>query len=251
MPICIRVSFRRGKRFDPSVSTGACLRLEYKDRKPQAAEKRSIEMKKKKALLAVLLVLVLAGGSAAYYFLVYGSNFIITDNAKVTAKMYSIYPSAPGSLLEWNVRNGDYVDKNEVLGRTQSLPCIISPIRGTVVQDNVQRNQTVSAATQLAVIADTENLYIGVNVEETKITQIAIGQQVDVKLDAYPGTVFSGTVTEIESATQTYFSGTSSFTTSGTYTKVTQNIPVKVEISNPDDLPLIFGMNATVKFYVK
>jgi multidrug resistance efflux pump len=90
-----------------------------------------------------------------------------------------------------------------------------------------------------------------VNVEETRITQVSIGQKVDVKIDAYPGSTFEGTVTEIGSTTQTYFSATSSFTTSGTYTKVTQNIPVKVEISNPDGLPLIFGMNATVKFYVK
>jgi len=207
--------------------------------------------KKKKVLLAIILLVVLIGGCAAYYFFVYSSGFIVTDNAKVTAKMYSIYPTSPGSLLEWNVRNGDYVDKDEVLGRTQNLPYIISPIKGTVVQDNVQQNQNVSASTQLAVIADTDNLYIGVNVEETKISQISIGQKVDVKLDAYPGKTFAGTVTAIESITQTYFSSVSSFTTSGTYTKVTQNIPVKVEISNPDDLPLIFGMNATVKFYVK
>ncbi len=207
-------------------------------------------MKKKKIFLAVLLLALLIGGGAFYYFFVYSSGFIVTDNAKVTAKMYSIYPTSPGSLLEWDVRNGDVVDKDEVLGRTQSLPYIVSPIKGTVVQDNVEQNQAVSAATQLAVIADTDHLYIGVNVEETKISEISIGQKVDVKLDAYPGRTFSGTVTEIASTTQTYFSSTSSFSTSGTYTKVTQNIPVKVEISDPDDLPLIFGMNATVKFYV-
>lgn len=207
-------------------------------------------MKKRVALSVILLLLAVAGGCAAYYFLIYSSNFIVTDNAKVTAQMYSVFPSSPGELLEWNVRNGDYVDKNEILGRTQSLPYITSPIKGTVVQDNVEPNQSVSDATQLAVIADTDQLYIGVNVEETKIAQIFIGQKVDVKLDAYPGQNFLGTVTEIGSTTQTYFSSASSFTTSGTYTKVTQNIPVKVEIENPDDLPLIFGMNATVKFYV-
>jgi hypothetical protein len=57
--------------------------------------------------------------------------------------MYSIYPSSAGSLLEWDVRNGDYVDEGEVLGRTQSLPYITIPVKGTVVQDNVEQNQTV------------------------------------------------------------------------------------------------------------
>ncbi|MDF2838696.1 MAG: hypothetical protein K0S60_399 [Evtepia sp.] len=145
----------------------------------------------------------------------------------------------------------DFVDKDEVLGRTQGLPYITSPIKGTVVQDNVEKGQVVSATTQLAVIADTDHLYVGVNVEETEIAKIAIGQNVNIKIDAYPGKTFSGTVTEIGSTTQTYFSANSSFTTSGTYTKVTQYIPVKVEISNPDNLPLIFGMNATVKFDLK
>jgi len=205
-------------------------------------------MKKKKVLMVLVLILVIAGGSAAYYFFIYSAGFLTTDNAKVTAKMYPIYPSSPGNLLEWNVRNGDYVDKDEVLGRTQSLPYITSPIKGSVVQDNVEKGQIVSATTQLAVIADTDALYIGVNVEETEITKIAIGQTTQVKIDAYPGKTFAGTVTEIGSTTQTYFTSNSSFTTSGTYTKVTQYIPVKVEISNPDDLPLIFGMNATVKF---
>jgi multidrug resistance efflux pump len=221
------------------------------DKQFYSVEKRGFGMKKKKIIPVILLLAVLIGGGAAYYFLVYSAGFITTDNAKVTAKMYSIYPSSAGTLLEWDIRNGDYVDEGEVLGRTQSLPYITSPIKGTVVQDNAQQNQTVSAATQLAVIADTDNLYIGVNVEETRITQVAIGQKADVKIDAYPGRTFEGTVTEIGSTTQTYFSAASSFTTSGTYTKVTQNIPVKVEIENPDGLPLIFGMNATVKFYVK
>ena len=209
-----------------------------------------LSMKNKKIIPVLIALAVIIGGCAAGYA-IYSSNFIKTDNAKVTAKMYTIYPASPGSLLEWNVRNGDYVDKDEVLGRTQGLPYISSPIKGTVVQDNVNKDQVVAATTQLAIIADTDNMYIGVNISEIKISKISIGQRVKVKIDAFPRETFEGTVTEIGSTTQTYFSSATSFTTSGTYTKVTQNIPVKVEIQNPDNLPLVFGMNATVTFYVK
>jgi len=209
-------------------------------------------MKKGKIILfAILAVLIVAGCGTGYYFLIYSNNFVTTDNAKVTATMYTVYPTSAGKLLEWDVREGDVVDQNEILGRTQGLPYITAPIKGTVVQDNVERNQTVSTATSLAVIADTDNMYIGVNVEETKIAEVAVGQQVDVSIDAYPDVTFSGTVTEIDSTTQSYFSGTVSYSTSGTYTKVTQTIPVKVEIENPDGLPMVFGMNATVKIHVK
>lgn len=208
-------------------------------------------MKQKKALIVLLVVALLVLGSTAYYFFVYSAGFLRTENAKVTAKMYPIYPITAGTLLEWNVRDGDFVDKDEVLGRTQNLPYITSPIKGSVVQNNAAKNQAVSPTNQLAVIADTDHLYIGVNIEETSIAKISIGQTAEVTIDAYPGVTFSGTVTEIGSTTQTYFSSNSSFTTSGTFTKVTQYIPVKVEISNPDNLPLIFGMNSTVSFDLK
>jgi len=165
--------------------------------------------------------------------------------------MYSITPFSSGKLLEWNVETGDLVKKDEILGRGEILPYITSPIDGTVVKSDVTINQMVSAANQLAVIADTSNMYIGVNIEETNITKIKVGQRVEVKVDAYSGKTFKGSVTKIDDTTQTFFSGTSSFTTSGTYTKVTQLIPVKVNIEYEDNFPMTLGMNATVKIYLK
>jgi len=207
--------------------------------------------KSKKIIYSVLIVLVLAGLCTGYYFYSSASNYFTTDNAKVTAKMYSITPPNSGKLLEWNIEAGDLVKKDEILGRQEVLPYITSPIDGTVVKCDVTPNQIVSVSNQLAVIADTSNMYIGVNIEETDITKIAVGQRVDVKIDAYSGKVFKGYVKEIDNATQTYFSSSSSFTTSGTYTKVTQLIPVKVNIENEEKLPMTMGMNATVKIYLK
>ena len=138
-----------------------------------------------------------------------------------------------------------------MLGRQEVLPYITSPITGTVVKNDGAVNQTVSPGTPLAVVADTSNLYVGVNVEETDIMKIHLGQLADVRLDAYPHRTFKGQVTEIDPATQTYFTNTTSFSTSGTYTKVTQLIPIKVTIENKEDLPLVFGMNATVKVHLK
>lgn len=216
---------------------------------PKAAGAKGKKLKK--IIPIVIAVVVIIALSLSYYFLVYTKSFIETDNAKVTAKMYMLYPSVGGTLLQWDVSEGSYVNKDQILGRTQSLPYISSPIKGTVVQNNVRENQSVGVSTLLAVVADTDNLYIGVNIKETEISKLSIGQKADVKIDAYPGVKFEGTVTEIGSTTQTYFSNMSSFTTSGTYTKVTQYIPVKVEIKNPDNRLLIYGMNSTVRLLVK
>lgn len=228
----------------PETKTAELKPAETKAEKPKGKKLRKI-------LPIVIVLLLIIGGSLGYYFLIYTNTFIETDNAKVTAKMYTLYPSAGGTLLQWEVSEGSYVNKDQVLGRTQTLPYISSPIKGTVVQNNVKENQTVGVSTLLAVVADTDNLYIGVNIKETEISKLSIGQKAEVKIDAYPGVKFEGTVTDIGSTTQTYFSNMTSFTTSGTYTKVTQYIPVKVEIKNPKNYLLIFGMNSTVRLFVK
>ena len=205
----------------------------------------------KKIIYHVLIVLVIVSCSIGYYF--YSTNVLYfkTDNAKITSKMYTITPVTNGKVIEWNVDVGDVVKKDQVLGRQQVLPYITSPINGTIVKNDVVKNETVSAATALAIVADTDNMYVGVNIEETDIRKILVGQDVKITLDAYPDKTFKGKVTEIDNTTQTYFSGTSSLSTSGTYTKVTQLVPVKVSIENNDNLPLTLGMNAIVKIKLK
>ncbi|AQR97579.1 efflux RND transporter periplasmic adaptor subunit [Clostridium saccharoperbutylacetonicum] len=206
----------------------------------------------KKTLYSIIIVFVILAGSVGYYFYSKSINYFTTDNAKVTAKMYPITPVTSGKILEWNVSAGDLVKKDEVLGRQEVLPYIISPIDGTVVKSDAIKNQTVAATSQLAVVADTANMYIGVNVEETDIMKIKVGQQAEVEIDAYPGKTFKGKVTDIDDTTQTYFSASAtSLTTSGTYTKVTQLIPIKITIDNNEKLPMTLGMNAVVSIKLR
>lgn len=205
----------------------------------------------KKIIYPTLIVLVILACSIGYYFYSANALYFKTDNAKITSKMYTINPITNGKILEWNVDVGDIVKKDQVLGRQEILPYITSPIDGTIIKNDVVENESVNAASTLATVADTDNLYIGVNIEETDIRKISIGQDVKITLDAYPHKKFKGKVTDIDNTTQTYFSGTSSFSTSGTYTKVTQLVPVKVSIENDENLPLTLGMNAVVKIKLK
>lgn len=218
---------------------------------PKKSKLRELILKIPKKIRYSLAAIATVAICIAIMFLVVSANTLVTDNAKVTAKMYNLNPASTGKLLEWNVSVGDMVSQGEMLGRQEILPGIFSPADGTVVKSDYKAGQTVSPQNTLAVVADTDNMYIGVNIEETDIMKIALGQKVDVKIDAYGNKKFSGTVSEIDSATQTYFSsGLSSFSTSGTYTKVTQLIPVKITIENPEELPMVFGMNCNVKIHL-
>ena len=232
-------------------------------------------MKKHKKLLFVLGALIIIGGlSWLSYYIYEGVNFFYTDNAQVTADMITIIPEVTGKLTSWNVQEGDYVKAGQVLGvqdvsnlvtSTATNPQALanaagtifadaeikSPIDGQVVQSNVINGQVVSPSTEVATIADTAHIYIQANVEETSILRIKQGQAVDVWIDAYPHRSFKGYVESIEPATQTAFSPLPNLNTSGTYSKVTQLISVKIEIQNAGSLVLMLGENAEVKIHVK
>ena len=127
---------------------------------------------------------------------------------------------------------------------------IRSPIDGQVVQNDVINGQVVSPSTEVATIADTSHFYIQANVEETSILRIRQGQVVDVHIDAYPHRSFKGYVESIEPVTQTAFSPLPNLNTSGTYSKVTQLIPVKIDVTDAGNLTLMLGMNAEVKIHL-
>jgi len=114
------------------------------------------------------------------------------------------------------------VDKGQVLGHEENAPYITTPIRGQVVQSNVIKDQVVSPGMTLAIVADTSDIYIVTNIEETSIEKIQPGQTVDITIDAYPSVKFTGFIREIDRTTQQAFAGTFSLNTSGTYSKVVQ-----------------------------
>jgi len=80
---------------------------------------------------------------------------------------------------------------------------IRAPIDGRVTQVSVRAGETVIpsamsiAGGSLVVIADTSNIFAEINVDETDIARVAIGQQADVVPAAFPDKSLKGTVEQI------------------------------------------------------
>jgi multidrug resistance efflux pump len=210
-------------------------------------------MKKKQNLIfAIIGILIMIGVGVWYYYYWQGNNYFTTENSKVTAELRTVMPLSSGRIVKLNIVEGSLVKENEVIGRLQNGTYLRSPINGQVVKSNVVLNQMVSPTVVAAVIADTNNIYVGANIEETDIIKIKEGQEVTVKLDAYPGKSFKGHVKEINKVTQAALSGNAtSFNTSGTYTKVTQLIPIKIIVDESVDLDGLIGTNSTVKIRIR
>jgi multidrug resistance efflux pump len=205
----------------------------------------------RKTIIIAAVVILLAGLGIAGYFIYDGTIYYQTDNAKVDTKTYQLTANASGKLIEMNVVQGDQVIAGQDLARVYKGPRIYSPINGTVIEVKMQIGDYATPADVLVIVAETPDMYITANVEETNILKIHKGQSASVSLDAY-GRSFAGIVEDVNTITSTKLSGAvTSFTTSGSYTKVTQLIPVKIKLIDSVDLADIIGTNASVKIRIK
>ena len=119
-----------------------------------------------------------------------------------------------------------------------------------VLRIPVSVGENVTASQTLLTLSNLKNTWITSNIEEKKIGRVKTGEKVDVKIDAYPGKVFAGEVIEVGTSSQSTFSLLSAESTSGSFTKVAQRIPVKIKVDSGDAI-LKPGMSAVIKIYTK
>jgi HlyD family secretion protein len=115
---------------------------------------------------------------------------------------------------------------------------ISSPMDGLVTRRNIEEGETAvvgtmnNAGTVLLTIADMSVLEAEIEVDETDIPNVALGQTAKVKIDAVPDREFKGKVTEIaNSPIQT------STNTSGQRQATTFKVVVTIEEEVPDVRP--------------
>jgi Cu(I)/Ag(I) efflux system membrane fusion protein len=75
---------------------------------------------------------------------------------------------------------------------------IYAPIGGTVIEKNIREGQYVQEGDSLYRIADLDPIWLYLDVYEYDLGWIRYGQPVDVRLEAYPSEVFRGTVVFID-----------------------------------------------------
>jgi HlyD family secretion protein len=74
---------------------------------------------------------------------------------------------------------------------------LASPVAGVVLRKNVEAGETVGPGGPILTLMDPADLWVRVYVPETEIGRVTLGQEALVRVDAYPGRTFAGTVTEI------------------------------------------------------
>ncbi len=115
---------------------------------------------------------------------------------------------------------------------------ISAPDDGTVGERQVRPGQLVSPGTQ--VIPFVSKLkWVLANYRETQLTNVKVGDPVDIRIDEYPGQSFQGKILEIAPASGSQFALLPPDNATGNFTKVVQRIPVKIVFDDPNTAAML------------
>ena len=130
---------------------------------------------------------------------------------------------------------------------------LYSPINGLVAKRWLLSGDIVQPGQSVLTVTNNKRLWVQVYLEETKISDVHLNQDVQFTVDAIQGVTFTGKVFSIGSNTASQFSLIPPSNASGNFTKVTQRIPLKISIdgtvkgSKLSDYNILAGMSVVVK----
>jgi len=128
---------------------------------------------------------------------------------------------------------------------------IVAPIAGIVGNRSVQVGQLVKPGTVLAYLIPADGLFVEANFKESQIGRMQPGQPVDIRVDAYPDSVFEGTVDSFAPASGSEFSLLPAENATGNFTKIVRRVPVKIRFKPGTDLSRLKpGLSTVVKVKV-
>ena len=100
----------------------------------------------------------------------------------------------------------------------------------------VDAGEYLTPASRVLLYHDPARIWIDANVKETHFSRLRLGATANVKVDAYPGITLSARVERLGGAATSLFALLPSPNPSGNFTKVTQRLPIRLEIEQNENL---------------
>jgi len=127
---------------------------------------------------------------------------------------------------------------------------LVAPVDGYVAERTVQLGQRVLPGAALMAVVPLHGVWVDANFKETQLTNMRIGQPVQITSDVYGGAVtYKGRVQSLGVGTGSAFSLLPAQNATGNWIKIVQRIPVRVVFADPQQLdahPLRLGMSLAV-----
>ncbi len=110
-----------------------------------------------------------------------------------------------------------------------------APMAGVATQvDQIQLGRFVTAGTPVFSVIDVANPWVDANPKESDFTYVAVGQTVELDVDAFPNHVFKGKVGSLSPGTGAQFAILPPQNATGNFVKVVQRVPVRIYFDQND-----------------
>lgn len=130
---------------------------------------------------------------------------------------------------------------------------ITAPVTGRIGKRNIEKGQYIQPGAPLFSIVNDNTFWIVANFKETQLEKMKEGQEVSIKLDGYPDRKITGKIGSFSQATGAKFALLPPDNATGNFVKVTQRVPVKIELINQEQYKDILraGLSAEVEVNIK
>jgi membrane fusion protein (multidrug efflux system) len=110
-----------------------------------------------------------------------------------------------------------------------------APMAGVATQvDQIQMGRFVTAGTPVFSVIDIGHPWVDANPKESDFTYVAVGQQVELDVDAFPNHRFRGTIGSLSPGTGAQFAILPPQNASGNFVKVVQRVPIRIYFDDND-----------------
>jgi multidrug resistance efflux pump len=227
----------------------------------------------RRVLLVVAPILVGVAAWLAYAIYREGLQYVSTDNAQLAGQAVQVGSINAGRLETVHVSVGSRVHRGDVLAEV-ALPSqtgtaqsgqprlsflgpgdsrveVAAPLDGVVIAVSAAVGATLQPGQPIVAIVDPGQLWVTANIDETSIGRVKVGQGVQIHLDALNQDV-PGKVQTIIPATASTFSLLPTSSGSGSFTKITQLVPVRIALFlDAASQQSLLGSSAEIKIRVQ
>ncbi len=171
---------------------------------------------------------------------------LISEDQLETAKAQFDISTAQVNAIRFQIKQADASLKSTLDNLNKTT--YSSPIDGVITSLRVEEGEVAiigtmnNPGTVLLTIADLSVMEVEVEVDETDVVGVGLGQESNIRVDAFPETVFKGKVTEIGSSALQK-------TTGGVATQESKDFKVVITLENPSQ-KLKPGLSASADIIV-
>ena len=117
----------------------------------------------------------------------------------------------------------------------RSYAVVTAPFAAIVSKRTVEPGALVQPGQTAMTLVPINEIWVTANVKETRLGRVAVGDSVEFSVDSYGGHKFTGVVESLSPATGAKFALLPPDNATGNFTKVVQNVPVRIRITSPRD----------------